>query len=257
MRPSETIKLRFSEPVSPDVLDVLAKRGWKFTQATDELIQFETDYVSGASQLPAIELALRELQWQPKIYHAISPNFEPSDFEQAELVTVSGPDEYATELPKQTRKCPACSKQTKPYRLEGRLAKFASRLPFFVLNGEAFVVNAAFAALLKLSDLQGYELAALDPKGKYFQILATCQLLQQIVEPAEMLEFQGVCPACGWPQFKKFFGPGRIQREAYAGEDFVWTSFFGGELLMSHRALNFFRDQGAHLTPLRPVILQE
>lgn len=238
------------------MLYVLAKQGWKFTPATAELLISETDYTPGASQLPSLELALRELQWQPKIYHSISPNFEPADFEQAAFATVSGPDEYADKLPKQTHKCPTCNKPSKPARLEAQLDKFTSRLPCFVLNGEAFVVNAAFAAHLRASDLTGYELAPLDAKGAFFQILATCQLLNQVLEPTEMLDYRGICPACGWPQYKVFFGPGRLQRDAYAGEDFAWTSFFGGELLMSSRALAFFQASEPSFQALRPVVLQ-
>lgn len=256
MRPTETIKLRFAQPVSPGMLDDLAKRGWNFTQATDQLILYETAYLPGANLLPSIELALRELQWQPKIYHAISPNFEPADFEQAEFATISGPDEYADKLPRQTRKCPSCNKPNKPVRLEVRLDKFTSKQPCFVLNGEAFVISSAFAASLRASELTGYELAPLDSKGAYFQILATCQLLNQILEPTEMLDYRGICTACGWPQFKVFFGPGRLQRDMYAGEDFAWTNFFGGELLMSPRALTFFQSTEPSFQALRPVILQ-
>ncbi|WP_145091961.1 hypothetical protein [Anatilimnocola aggregata] len=255
MRPSETIKFRSAEPLSSTMCSELANRGWHFTAASDELIIFEAEYSPGVSLLPLLEATLTELQWQPKVYYSVSPNFEPVDFQQAELAMVSAPDEYAPELTKQTRQCQICHKRIKPRQLVGTINSLKSSQPCFVLNGEAFVVNSTLAAVLTKSDLTGYKLVPVDDSQSLFQISATRDLLEQVIQPSETIDYQGQCAFCGWPQFKIYFGPGRIRRGDYAGEDFVWSSFFGGELLMSHKALYFFKTVKANVTPIRPVVL--
>jgi hypothetical protein len=256
MRPTETIKLRSAEPPASKMLGELAARSWNFTAATEELVIFEAEFTLGASQLPRIEQTLEQLNWHPKVYYSVSPNFEQADFDQAELAMVSAPDVYDDALPKQTRQCSTCRKRIKPRQLIGTIAALNTTKPIFVLNGEAFIVSKLLAAEMRKSGLMGYKLSPVDSQETFFQIVATRDLLEQIIEPNEVLEYEGNCPSCGWPQFKVYFGPGRLQRDGYSEEDFIWTSFFGGELLMSHRALDFFRGFHAELTPLRPVRLQ-